>query len=301
MNNIETMSLYELLELNLFLGSVTFFVGSLCFCFILSRMHLEKRIDYFRYALWQLLASCLSSMLVWFLWPTNVDIMFICIHLPTLVAEIIVSVLGCIVIQFVRKQKANNKFIKAINKLLLFSILCTMTSCRKTDEIIVYYKMGFVESPVSKSFEDFQKESDNHPADTVIYIEQELFNRYNSTIKELNIVDSGSENVHDYFIDIKNEHINIAMPLPVPDSLNEKIIIYTEENKQGEISADVLYELLCSARYFDFFNKEDLIYHPLVRKFRMPSDYTNYYEKQNTASDIPIRIKSRYKVILKVK
>ena len=128
------MSLYELLELNLFLGSVTFFVGSLCFCFILSRMHLENRIDYFRYALWQLLASCLSSMLVWFLWPTNVDIMFYFIHLPTLVAEIIVSVLGCIVIQFVRKQKVNNKFIKAINKLLLFSILCTMTSCRNTNE-----------------------------------------------------------------------------------------------------------------------------------------------------------------------
>lgn len=30
--------------------------------------------------------------------------------------------MGHMIIQFVRKQKANNKFIKAINKLLLFSI-----------------------------------------------------------------------------------------------------------------------------------------------------------------------------------
>lgn len=209
---------------------------------------------------------------------------------------------------------------KAIYRLLLCIVLCTMASCNNTDEIVVYYKMGFIASPVSKSFEDFEKEADSHPVDTVIYIEEELLNKYNSAIKELRFADSGSENIHDYFIDIRCKNINIAMPLPVPDSLNEKIVTYTEENKQGEVSDSVLYELLCAARYFDFFDKEDLLYHPLVRKFGVPSDYTYYYERsihplarksripldytcyyeKSIPDDISIRIKSRYKVILRV-
>ncbi|MDE5571064.1 MAG: hypothetical protein K2I86_03280 [Prevotella sp.] len=188
---------------------------------------------------------------------------------------------------------------KTIYRLLLCFILCTTTSCSSTDEIVVYYKTGFIASPVSKSFEDFRKEADDHPVDTVLYIEQELFDKYNSAIKELRLVDSGSKNTHDYFIDIKYKNINIAMPLPMPDSLNGKITTYTEGNKQGEVSDSVLYELLCTARYFDFFDKEDLVYHPLVEKFRIPSDYTYYFEK-DVSDDIPIRIKSRYKVVLKV-
>ena len=188
---------------------------------------------------------------------------------------------------------------KTIYRLLLCFILCTTTSCSSTDEIVVYYKTGFIASPVSKSFEDFRKEADDHPVDTVLYIEQELFDKYNSAIKELGLVDSGSKNTHDYFIDIKYKNINIAMPLPMLDSLNGKITTYTEGNKQGEVSDSVLYELLCTARYFDFFDKEDLVYHPLVEKFRIPSDYTYYFEK-DVSNDIPIRIKSRYKVVLKV-
>ena len=199
------------------------------------------------------------------------------------------------------QQKADMKLRSTINRLLLCYILCVITSCSSTDEIIVYYKMGFIQSPISKSFEDFKKESDEHPVDTVIYIEQELFNKYNSTIKGLKFVDSSSKNIHDYFVDINNKDINIATPLSVPDSLNEEVVVYTENNKQGGISDRILYEMLCSARYFDFFNKEDLIYHPLVKKFKIPSDYTYYFEKQNIPpDDIPVRIKSRYKVMLKV-
>lgn len=189
---------------------------------------------------------------------------------------------------------------KTIYRLLLCVILCTTTSCSSTDEIVVYYKTGFIASPVSKSFEDFREEADNSSVDTVIYIEQELFNKYSSAIKELRFVDSGSKNTHDYFIDIKHKNINIAMPLPMPDSLTGKITTYTEGNKKGEVSDSVLYELLCTARYFDFFDKEDLIYHPLVEKFRIPSDYTYYFEKQSASDDIPVRVISRYKAVLKV-
>lgn len=189
---------------------------------------------------------------------------------------------------------------KTIYRLLLCVILCTTTSCSSTDEIVVYYKTGFIASPVSKSFEDFREEADDSSVDTVIYIEQELFNKYSSAIKELRFVDSGSKNTHDYFIDIKCKNINIAMPLPMPNSLTGKITTYTEGNKKGEVSDSVLYELLCTARYFDFFDKEDLIYHPLVEKFRIPSDYTYYFEKQSAPDDIPVRVISRYKAVLKV-
>lgn len=175
-----------------------------------------------------------------------------------------------------------------------FIFLLTISSCKNSDELLIYYKMGFVESPISKSYEDFVKEADQHQADTVISIPQERFDKFCEMLSGLNGV-YNSESRHDYRICIKYKDTDIAIPLPVPDCLNDKVVAYIGEKKKACISDAVLYEILCSARYFDFFDKEDLNYIPLLKKYKTPTDYTYYFKNQD---NIPARVRSTYKVVL---
>lgn len=175
-----------------------------------------------------------------------------------------------------------------------FIFLLTISSCKNSDELLIYYKMGFVESPISKSYEDFVKEADQHQADTVISIPQERFDKFCEMLSGLNGV-YNSESRHDYRISIKYKDTDIAIPLPVPDCLNDKVVAYIGEKKKACISDAVLYEILCSARYFDFFDKEDLNYIPLLKKYKTPTDYTYYFKNQD---NIPARVRSTYKVVL---
>lgn len=154
--------------------------------------------------------------------------------------------------------------------------------------------MGFVESPISITNEDFAKEAEQHHIDTVISIPQERFDKFCVMLSGLHGV-YNSENRHDYRINIKYKDTDIAIQLPAPDSLNNKIVAYIGDKKKAYISDAILYEILCSARYFDFFNKEDLNYIPLLKKYKTPTDYTYYFKNQDS---IPARVKSTYKVVL---
>ena len=109
------------------------------------------------------------------------------------------------------------------------------------------------------------------------------------------ITSDSTENRHDYRINIKYKDTDIAIQLPAPDSLNNKIVAYIGDKKKAYISDAILYEILCSARYFDFFDKEDLNYIPLLKKYKTPTDYTYYFKNQDS---IPARVKSTYKVVL---
>ena len=170
-------------------------------------------------------------------------------------------------------------------------------SCRDAAEIVLYYKTGYIASPISKSIESFEDEMSNHPIDTVIYIRTEEFQRYCRILHNIEFQEGNIDNIHDYYIGIKCDGVNLAMQLPVPDSLNEEIITYTKQRYHGIIKDRDLYELLCTARYFDFFSEEELVENPIVKKYLIPSDY-KYFWGDDT-SDIPLRLKSRYKVIIR--
>ena len=143
----------------------------------------------------------------------------------------------------------------------------------------------------------FEDEMSNHPIDTVIYIRTEEFQRYCRILHNIEFQEGNIDNIHDYYIGIKCDGVNLAMQLPVPDSLNEEIITYTKQRYHGIIKDRDLYELLCTARYFDFFSEEELVENPIVKKYLIPSDY-KYFWGDDT-SDIPLRLKSRYKVIIR--
>ena len=193
---------------------------------------------------------------------------------------------------------------KANNILPIYNIglfICCLSylfiSCRDAAEIVLYYKTGYIASPISKSIESFEDEMSNHPIDTVIYIRTEEFQRYCRILHNIEFQEGNIDNIHDYYIGIKCDGVNLAMQLPVPDSLNEEIITYTKQRYHGIIKDRDLYELLCTARYFDFFSEEELVENPIVKKYLIPSDY-KYFWGDDT-SDIPLRLKSRYKVIIK--
>ena len=170
-------------------------------------------------------------------------------------------------------------------------------SCRDAAEIVLYYKTGYIASPISKSIESFEDEMSNHPIDTVIYIRTEEFQRYCRILHNIEFQEGNIDNIHDYYIGIKCDDVNLAIQLPIPDSLNEEIITYTKQRYHGIIKDRDLYELLCTARYFDFFSEEELVENPIVKKYLIPSDY-KYFWGDDT-SDIPLRLKSRYKVIIR--
>ena len=193
---------------------------------------------------------------------------------------------------------------KANNILPIYNIglfICCLSylfiSCRDAAEIVLYYKTGYIASPISKSIESFEDEMSNHPIDTVIYIRTEEFQRYCRILHSIEFQEGNIDNIHDYYIGIKCDGVNLAMQLPIPDSLNEEIITYTKQRHHGTIKDRDLYELLCTARYFDFFSEEELVENPIVKKYLIPSDY-KYFWGDDT-SDIPLRLKSRYKVIIK--
>lgn len=193
---------------------------------------------------------------------------------------------------------------KANNILPIYNIglfICCLSylfiSCRDAAEIVLYYKTGYIASPISKSIESFEDEMSNHPIDTVIYIRTEEFQRYCRILHNIEFQEGNIDNIHDYYIGIKCDGVNLAMQLPVPDSLNEEIITYTKQRYHGIIKDRDLYELLCTARYFDFFSEEELVENPIVKKYHIPSDY-KYFWGDDT-SDIPLRLKSRYKVIIR--
>ena len=112
---------------------------------------------------------------------------------------------------------------KSVFMLFCFISLLTISSCKDSSELLVYYKIGFVESPISITNEDFAKEAEQHHTDTVIRIPKERFDKFCDMLSGLHGV-YNSENWHDYRINIKYKDTDIAIQLPAPDSLNDKIV-----------------------------------------------------------------------------
>ena len=129
-------------------------------------------------------------------------------------------------------------------------------SCRDATEIVVYYKTGYISSPISKSIESFEDEMSNHPIDTVIYIRTEEFQRYCRILHSIEFQEGNIDNIHDYYIGIKCDGVNLAIQLPIPDSLNEEIITYTKQRHHGTIK-DITGQSKIGI-YMNYFARQDI-------------------------------------------
>jgi uncharacterized membrane protein len=84
--------LNELLILNLYPGSITHLLG---IAFVLWVMKKNKKISWLKFFLIALLlvvSGCVSSMLIWSVWDSEIDVMSGPIHLPTLISLQILAV-----------------------------------------------------------------------------------------------------------------------------------------------------------------------------------------------------------------
>ena len=107
-----------------------------------------------------------------------------------------------------------------------------------------------MESPISITNEDFAKEAEQHHTDTVIRFPKERFDKFCDMLSGLHGV-YNSENWHDYRINIKYKDTDIAIQLPAPDSLNDKIVAYIGDKKKVYISDAIIYLHSNATLYLD--------------------------------------------------
>ena len=100
--NEQYISIWELVLLQLFMGSITFLVGSIVFFFTLRKLliNMYKRIILL---LFQLCISVFLSLVIWQFWNLDIDILFLFISIPALIAECITILITI----FVLKNKQN--------------------------------------------------------------------------------------------------------------------------------------------------------------------------------------------------
>jgi len=80
--------IWEFVLLQLFLGSVIYLVGSIVFFFILRKVIINKNKKIIL-LLFQLCISVILSLFIWKYWILDIDIMFLFISIPALLAECI--------------------------------------------------------------------------------------------------------------------------------------------------------------------------------------------------------------------
>jgi len=86
------ISILELIELGVLLGSVTFIIGLVFFLYLLTRTKI-KRFKLIIYCILQLFISITLSIIIWHFWIFKIDIMLGCIFLPGIIAEMITILL----------------------------------------------------------------------------------------------------------------------------------------------------------------------------------------------------------------
>jgi NAD/NADP transhydrogenase beta subunit len=86
------ISIFELVELGVLLGSVTFIIGLVFFLYLLKRIKI-KRFRLTIYCILKLFISVALSIIIWHFWIFKIDIMFGCIFLPGVFAETITILL----------------------------------------------------------------------------------------------------------------------------------------------------------------------------------------------------------------
>jgi len=82
------ISIWELVLLLLFMGSITYLVGSIVFFFTLRKTLINKYKKIIL-LLFQLCISVILSLVIWRFWILDIDIMFLFVSIPALIAECI--------------------------------------------------------------------------------------------------------------------------------------------------------------------------------------------------------------------
>jgi hypothetical protein len=98
------ISIWELILFQLFLGSITYLFGSIVFFFTLRKV-LIKKYGIIMLLLLQFCISIVLSLVIWQFWISDIDIMFLFISIPALIAECITIPVVLYVLKKLRRNK----------------------------------------------------------------------------------------------------------------------------------------------------------------------------------------------------
>jgi len=91
--NEQYISIWELVLLQLFMGSITYLIGSVVFFFTLRKRPLINTYKKIKLLVFQLCVSIILSLVIWQFWPLGIDIMYGVINIPAIFSELITILL----------------------------------------------------------------------------------------------------------------------------------------------------------------------------------------------------------------
>jgi pilus assembly protein TadC len=103
------ISISELIQIQLFLGSITYLIGSVALFFLVWKI-IIKKCKIVLILLFQLCISVILSFFIWQFWAINIDIMaFNFVNLPALFAETVTILVFFFVLKKERKHLMRKK------------------------------------------------------------------------------------------------------------------------------------------------------------------------------------------------
>lgn len=97
---MKEITILEFLQMTLLLGSLTYIIGTVVFIYFLKRLKVKQKVSII---IIHFISSFIVTIILWISWKFKLDIVYSFLFLPTLVAEILVTVLFVLIIKFFRK------------------------------------------------------------------------------------------------------------------------------------------------------------------------------------------------------
>lgn len=97
---MKEITILEFLQMTLLLGSLTYIIGTVVFIYFLKRLKVKQKVSII---IIHFISSFIVTIILWISWKIKLDIVYSFLFLPTLVAEILVTVLFVLIIKFFRK------------------------------------------------------------------------------------------------------------------------------------------------------------------------------------------------------
>lgn len=176
--------------------------------------------------------------------------------------------------------------------LIIYIVVICFLSCSihrskshlsETNSIVVWFKKGWVEHsmPVSCSF-IFERVLDRK-ADTIIKIRNKDFYSIKKAMKKAKTITQNG------YCDAKMFVWADMMKFCICD-FNR---VYNDKDEQVSFDLSVIYFIRCKSGYYNYFEKEDLLYFEEIKRFGIPADYK--YAFSNIKR--PFRIKPSSKIV----
>ena len=97
---MKEITILEFLQMTLLLGSLTYIIGTVVFIYFLKKLKVKQKVPII---ISHFISSFIVTIILWISWKIKLDIVYSFLFLPTLVAEILITVLFVLIIKIFRK------------------------------------------------------------------------------------------------------------------------------------------------------------------------------------------------------